>query len=47
MFLAATDICTHCHETIYPDDEKFTEGVRQYHFECAEALELLEENLEE
>lgn len=43
MFLAATDICDHCGGTIYPDDEKVSVGLSQYHFECDEMLDLPEE----
>lgn len=47
MFLAATDICDHCKSAIYPDDEKLTLGMRQYHVECADALNLPEEDAKE
>jgi hypothetical protein len=40
MFLAATDVCEHCKGTIYPDDEKVSSGMAQYHYECAELIDL-------
>lgn len=40
MFLAATDQCARCQETIYPDDEKVSKDVDCYHIECAESAEL-------
>jgi hypothetical protein len=44
MFLAATDVCEHCKDTIYPDDEKFRFGMTLYHIECAEQLDLPDNN---
>jgi len=43
MFLAATEQCAHCKGTIYPNDEKVSAGLDQYHFECAES-QGIEEN---
>lgn len=40
MFLAATDTCEHCKSTIYPSDEKVSHKLDNYHFECAEELDL-------
>lgn len=46
MFLAATDVCEHCKGTIYPDDEKVSSDTSMYHIECAELIELPDENNE-
>lgn len=43
MFLAATDTCQHCKETIYPDDEKVSHQLDNYHVECSEELDLDDE----
>ena len=43
MFLAATDTCAHCKDTIYPSDEKVTHKHDIYHVECSEELNLDDE----
>lgn len=43
MFLAATDTCDFCKETIYPDDEKVSGDMCVYHLECAQDNDLLDD----
>ena len=33
-----TDICSHCNEAIYPDDESVETSTDSFHVECAEQL---------
>ena len=40
------DTCKHCGERIYPDDETVSKGLDRYHFECAESLDLDEDEEE-